>query len=315
MFAASTAIVPEVLVLDEILGVGDAYFAHKSFERIEEMCSGDHTTVLFVSHDVYSVIRMCERVVWLERGRVVMDDDAQTVVKAYEDSIRAQEENRLRLRQEARLKELTLAHAASTRRRLTVEPAPQNRPQASAVDFHEIAPCHRGTVLTRLPLASASVNPAESHLQFDPGCWGEPVPWMGRPTRRMNNYGSPFHKVSGVFLFEVPPGADLDDLEITLAYYSEQPCDLLLRAYHETGAFELGALPATNSSWAAHRVRLGVAGAGRGHAGRGPDTGGERYGCPRQRRGGDYRCAHARPPGPRDAYHSTRPASHPPCLL
>ena len=53
-FAASTAITPELLVIDEILSVGDAYFAQKSFERIRQMCAAQSTTVLLVSHDIYS---------------------------------------------------------------------------------------------------------------------------------------------------------------------------------------------------------------------------------------------------------------------
>src|SRR5262249_6339835 len=54
MFSASTSIEPELLVLDEVLGVGDAYFAHKSFERMRELCEREAATLLLVTHDVYS---------------------------------------------------------------------------------------------------------------------------------------------------------------------------------------------------------------------------------------------------------------------
>jgi ABC-type polysaccharide/polyol phosphate transport system ATPase subunit len=96
MFAASTIIQPELLVIDEILSVGDAYFAQKSFERIKELCSGGQTTMVLVSHDIYNAQRLCDRMIWIDNGRVLLDDVSEVVVRGYEDSIRVQEEARLR---------------------------------------------------------------------------------------------------------------------------------------------------------------------------------------------------------------------------
>ena len=107
MFATSTAITPDLLVLDEVLGVGDAYFAHKSYGRIREMCDRDGTTLLLVTHDVYSAVDL-QRVIWIDRGTVLMDGDGATVVNAYENSIRLQEEQRLRLKAEQRSRELAV---------------------------------------------------------------------------------------------------------------------------------------------------------------------------------------------------------------
>src|SRR6185436_275913 len=94
MFATSTAITPDVLVLDEILGVGDAYFAQKSFERMRALCEGEGTTLLLVTHDVYSALRIASRIIWIDRGRLLMDGDGPKVANAYEDSVRRQEEQR-----------------------------------------------------------------------------------------------------------------------------------------------------------------------------------------------------------------------------
>lgn len=96
MFAASTIIQPELLVIDEILSVGDAYFAKKSFERIEELCAGGRTTMILVSHDIFSAQKLCDRMIWIDNGRVLVDDVPEVVVHGYEDSIRVQEEARLR---------------------------------------------------------------------------------------------------------------------------------------------------------------------------------------------------------------------------
>ena len=98
MFATSTAIQPDLLVIDEILSVGDAYFSHKSFERIREMCESQRTTLLLVSHDVYSAAKLCDRMIWLDHGRILVDSTPDLVITAYEDSIRRQEERRLRLK-------------------------------------------------------------------------------------------------------------------------------------------------------------------------------------------------------------------------
>lgn len=96
MFSTSTAVTPDILVLDEVLGVGDAYFAQKSFQRIMGLCEGAGTTLLLVTHDLYAAMNVCERVIWIEKGSVLMDADAKTVIHRYEASIRDQQEARLR---------------------------------------------------------------------------------------------------------------------------------------------------------------------------------------------------------------------------
>src|SRR3954453_10540823 len=96
--AARTAIVPVVLKLDEVLSVGDAYFAHKSFERIREMTDAHGSTLLIVSHDVDRTMMLCNRLVWIDGGRIRMDGNAKDVANRYQLSVREQEEQRLRQR-------------------------------------------------------------------------------------------------------------------------------------------------------------------------------------------------------------------------
>lgn len=96
MFATSTAITPDVLALDEVLGVGDAYFVQKSYEKMKMMCKSEGTTLLFVTHDLYAASKLCERCIWLENGNTLMDMDATSVISRYEASIRDQQEKRLR---------------------------------------------------------------------------------------------------------------------------------------------------------------------------------------------------------------------------
>jgi ABC-type polysaccharide/polyol phosphate transport system ATPase subunit len=81
-FAVATAIEPEILVVDEVLSVGDAAFQRKCEKRIHEMLH-HATTLLLVSHDSSIVERLCEKALWLRKGEVVMTGDSREVCDAY----------------------------------------------------------------------------------------------------------------------------------------------------------------------------------------------------------------------------------------
>lgn len=82
-FSIATVVQPEILIVDEILSVGDAQFQEKSKRRMMELMGGG-TTVLFVSHSIEQVKEMCRRVVWLENGKMVRMGDAKTVCETYQ---------------------------------------------------------------------------------------------------------------------------------------------------------------------------------------------------------------------------------------
>ncbi len=73
---------PDILIVDEVLAVGDEGFQHKCFRKIDELKAAGKT-ILFVSHDMHVVRQVAGRVVWLHQGRILMDADAETVVDAY----------------------------------------------------------------------------------------------------------------------------------------------------------------------------------------------------------------------------------------
>ena len=82
-FSIAAVVKPEILIVDEILAVGDAQFQEKSKRRMMELMGGG-TTVLLVSHDIEQVKELCRRAVWLEHGRVREIGDAKEVCGAYE---------------------------------------------------------------------------------------------------------------------------------------------------------------------------------------------------------------------------------------
>src|SRR5579872_537431 len=103
MFSSSIVTRPEILIVDEILGVGDAYFAHKSFERMRQLCVSEGTTLLLVTHNIYAALNLCDRFVWIDRGEVRFDGDGTSAISLYESSVKDQEEQHLRQRNLAAL--------------------------------------------------------------------------------------------------------------------------------------------------------------------------------------------------------------------
>lgn len=81
-FSIATVVQPEILIVDEILAVGDAAFQEKSRKRMLELMGGG-TTVLFVSHSIEQIRELCQKVVWLEQGRVRMEGEAGEVCNVY----------------------------------------------------------------------------------------------------------------------------------------------------------------------------------------------------------------------------------------
>lgn len=81
-FAMLAHIKPEILIIDEVLSVGDVHFSRKATERMRRLTDNGRI-VIVVSHGMQSIVEMCTRCIWIENGRVVMDGDPRTVTSAY----------------------------------------------------------------------------------------------------------------------------------------------------------------------------------------------------------------------------------------
>lgn len=90
-FAIATAIEPEILLIDEVLGVGDQAFQDKATKRMRDMMEKARLMVL-VSHELKSIENICNRAIWLDHGRVLAEGEPYEVVKAY---VRAVEQARV----------------------------------------------------------------------------------------------------------------------------------------------------------------------------------------------------------------------------
>lgn len=90
-FAIATALDPEILIVDEVLGTGDGYFAAKAAARMKKFCDRGRA-LLFVSHSTYHVRTMCQKCVWIENGAVRLAGPAETVIRQYEEDMLRKDE-------------------------------------------------------------------------------------------------------------------------------------------------------------------------------------------------------------------------------
>lgn len=100
-FAVATDVRPEILIVDEILGVGDAEFQTKSFERIQRFQAAG-TTILLVSHSLGKVEEMCSRAIWLDHGKEMASGLAKTVINKYMRKVLGVESENLASEMQAR---------------------------------------------------------------------------------------------------------------------------------------------------------------------------------------------------------------------
>ena len=107
-FAVATAFRPEILIVDEALSVGDAYFQHKCFKRIREFRE-QGTSLLIVSHDAVAVQSLCDRAILLDSGRLIKDGDPAAVMDLYNALIADRENNSIQVSSHASGHEQTVS--------------------------------------------------------------------------------------------------------------------------------------------------------------------------------------------------------------
>lgn len=97
-FSVATAIAPDVLVVDEVLSTGDAYFMGKCLRKMKQLAVDSGAAVVMVSHDLRAVQALCQRVIWLQDGTIRADGEVLEVVRQYVQDVKIEEDRRLRSR-------------------------------------------------------------------------------------------------------------------------------------------------------------------------------------------------------------------------
>lgn len=84
-FAVAAHLEPDILVVDEVLAVGDAEFQKKAIGKMQDISKGDGRTVLFVSHNMNSVAKLCSKAMVIEKGKIVFAGEVDQAIKKYEE--------------------------------------------------------------------------------------------------------------------------------------------------------------------------------------------------------------------------------------
>src|SRR5262249_3713435 len=90
-FAMGVFVDPDILIIDETLSVGDAFFAAKARKKIRELAERGRI-VLIVSHALDTIVQICSRCLWLDGGRLVMDGEPKAVTEAYQAAVQQADE-------------------------------------------------------------------------------------------------------------------------------------------------------------------------------------------------------------------------------
>jgi lipopolysaccharide transport system ATP-binding protein len=270
-FSAATTIVPDILIIDEILSAGDAYFAAKCADRMRRLTQEVGATVLFVSHDMSSVQRLCEQAIWLERGRIKMAGPTLDISKAYYASVTE--------REEARLRAQTTRAISRMRRRGSPGSGPVEddlrlfRLVAATGGMPALSHAVRRIALILADGTRLEVMPGEpmdndltqpAYVQTDLGymLWSRPTTIDGHLVRCVENTGGAYRHAP-VF-FRVPPDLNSAPDAIEIEHMSAAGEAIAVEVHEPSGYRRLGLLSPTAGSgdWRTERLPVRKPGAG-----------------------------------------------------
>lgn len=247
-FSTATAIEPDILIIDEILGAGDAYFAGKSVERMRRLTDDSGATVLFVSHDLGSVQQLCDRVIWIDRGRVVADGLPLEVTKMYYAATLKREEHRIKAKNTKiakRYGNVTDINANESKEVLFRFVTSNGLPPKQLHAIKKILLTNRkGFNLTIEPGSPMDNDGDQSaYILADPKymVWSVPKKIEGDFVRCIEDTGGKYGHAP--FTFIVPEGIWNDDeLEIVVDHFSPGNEGINLEMFDEDGYKTIGAL-------------------------------------------------------------------------
>lgn len=221
-FAVATALEPEILIIDEVLGAGDAAFVSKCAARMKRITEESGATVLFVSHSTASVIEICNRAILVERGRIAADGDPLTITKLYHQRIRADEEISLKAREyRIRRRDLKNLMAEGDRRRYLFRlVTDQPHPKAAHKIYEARLLDARGDVVAQLSFGAPHDNSEflDNHVLDAYGLndWGRASKDKHGTFRCYENMGGKFCHAP----FQLSAGVHQNPQSLTLALHA-----------------------------------------------------------------------------------------------
>lgn len=252
VFTTATTIKPSILIVDEILGAGDAYFAAKSRQRMQNLVDSG-ASILLVSHALDQVLRFCDQAIWLERGRIVLRGSSLEVVKAYQEFVHELQDKQLKAANQRRRygfrDAVEVEHFAET---LVLDLAAAGSPSATI----DIA---RAELLANdVPVDTVRIGEPQdsdpSHFAYvalNSGNWQSPKD-DGDTSFRSLPSGS-----SGNLIFRTLPLDPTCKYNFRLSYRCVGGAELRL-GFFRNGELQLSnvRLPASDGSWQSERIEL-----------------------------------------------------------
>lgn len=188
-FGLATAGRPELLIVDEVLSVGDAYFAHKSFARIRKF-RDEGTAILFVTHSMSDVRELCDRVILLEGGRVIRDGAPDEVCDFYNAMIAAKEKDQLTIEQRRQEDGWLLSRSGTGQARISafdLQDAGSGKPVKTAKVGQRLRAIFDVEVLKEIPalVIGVMLRDRTGHVVFGTNTWhtGQRLPKQPGGTR------------------------------------------------------------------------------------------------------------------------------------
>ncbi|WP_263834075.1 ABC transporter ATP-binding protein [Sulfurospirillum oryzae] len=228
-FTVSTAIKPEVLIIDEILGAGDAYFNSKALERMNNLTNSG-ATILFVSHDLSSVQKICDRCIWIDKGKIREDGSTLDVIKSYSADVRKREELRL-LSQNSGVK---INNQNSNTKQLLFRFITSQNSATEEKGFcvHKIRLFVKNKLLSEISIGDSMDNSVEQDGYVITGKkinWSDSFKKEGKWCREFKNFGGEY--IHAIGIFQLPLVIDLKDVSFDIEYFDEFDDEIYFEFY------------------------------------------------------------------------------------
>lgn len=252
VFTTATTIKPNILIVDEILGAGDAYFAVKSRQRMRTLVDSG-ASILLVSHSLDQVLQFCDQAIWLERGRVVLRGSSLEVVKAYQEFIHELQDNQLKaenLRRRYGFRDaVEVGHFAET----FIAVLEVKGPQAASADIKRVELLADGEPIDTITLGATQDSDSSqfAYVSLNTGDWQAPTDEGETSFRRLKA------KSLGELVFRTLPLDPKRRYSIRVHYRTASAAQLAF-GFSRNGASGLSdvALPVSDGSWGSEEIDL-----------------------------------------------------------
>ena len=178
-FAIAAHLDPEILIVDEVLAVGDAEFQRKSLGKMRDVTQDSSRTVIFVSHSMESIQSICNKCAWLQDGKILKFGDTKDVVEAYMEHQSgvgsepiAKRTNR-RGTGEVKVTDITIKNQIIKNRKIILDVEVQNKTKTTysdaklAIDLYDVSGNHISSILNYLNGTAIEYKPGKNTISIE----------------------------------------------------------------------------------------------------------------------------------------------------